>query len=58
MYVGAFKAAKERYLSVAYLMGSYRRRYGALLEDPENNYARGNNAWPTTLKGAHHLLIT
>ena len=34
--------AKERYLATAYLMSSYCRCYGQLLDNIENNYSRGN----------------
>ena len=35
--------AKERYLATAYLMSSYCRCYGQLLDNIENNYSRGND---------------
>ena len=58
MYIGAVKAAKDRYLTVTYMMGSDHHRYGALLEDMKNNCVCGKNEWPTKLIGAHHLLTT
>ena len=58
MCARAVKAAKERYLVVAYLMGSDCYRYWALLEYLENNYVFGNNKWPSKLTGYHHLLTT
>jgi hypothetical protein len=47
---------EERSMAVAFILGSDRLRFGKLVEDMENSYLQGNNKYPTTVVGAHHLL--
>lgn len=35
-----------------------RQRFGTLVDDLKNNFARGNNQYPTTMDGAHQMLLT
>ena len=48
--------ARQKYLAAAFLMGSDCRRYGYLIEDPENSFAKGNNEWLKTLDISYALL--
>jgi len=50
------KTAQERYLAVAFLLGSDRSRYGRLIKNLENDYLQGTNHYPTTVTGAYNLL--
>ena len=47
---------KERGLAVAFILCADRMRFGKLIEDIENSFLEGNNKYPTTVVGAHHLL--
>jgi hypothetical protein len=42
----ALQEAQERYLTVAFLIGADRARYGKLLENMENDYAQGVDQYP------------
>jgi hypothetical protein len=44
----AAEAAKQVYLTVAFLAGSDRNRYGKMLEDLENSYLQGRDKYPCT----------
>jgi hypothetical protein len=50
------KEAQERYLAVAFILGSDRSRFGLLIEHLENAYLQGQNGYPKTVTGAYHLL--
>jgi hypothetical protein len=58
----AMKTATERYLAVAFLLGSDKLRYGTLIEEIENKYLRnkGNSStagtYPTTVAEAYDYL--
>ena len=52
----AMAQAKEQYLATAFIMGADRRRYGSLIEDLENQYAKTKEQWPQTLTDAYALL--
>jgi hypothetical protein len=45
----ATRKAKERYLAVAFILGSDRVRYGKLIEDMENSYIKGDDKNPAEL---------
>ncbi len=47
---------KNRYLAVAFILGSDRSRYGRLIEELENSYLMGENNYPVTVTGAYGLL--
>jgi Zinc knuckle len=53
----ATKKAKERYLAVAFVLGSDRVRYGKLIEDLENSFIQGDDKYPTELTEAYNLLL-
>jgi hypothetical protein len=53
----AMKAAQEQYLSVAFLLGSDRNRYGKLMEDLENDYIQRQDRYPKTGTTAYSLLM-
>jgi hypothetical protein len=54
--------AKERYLAVAFLLGSDKARYGILVEEIENEYLRNRDentkvgSYPLTVSGAYEYL--
>jgi hypothetical protein len=50
------REGKERYLAVAFLLGSDRSRFGRLLENLENNFLQGQNNYPATVTAAYSLL--
>jgi hypothetical protein len=50
------KEAQERYLAVAFVLGSDRSRFGRLIEHLENSYLQGQNLYPKTVTAAYHLL--
>jgi hypothetical protein len=50
------KEAQERYLAVAFILGSDRSRFGRLIEHLENSYLQGQNLYPKTVTAAYHLL--
>jgi hypothetical protein len=52
----AVKASQDKYLAVAFILGSDRNRYGKLIENLENDYTQGQNRYPTTLTSAYGLL--
>ena len=51
------KDAQDRYLAVAFLLGSDRSRYGKLIENLENEFLQGRNNYPKTVTSAYNLLI-
>ena len=53
----AATTAGQKYLSAYFLMGSDYWRYGYLIEDLENSFAKFNNEWPKTLNRSYALLM-
>jgi hypothetical protein len=53
----AAKKAKERYLAVAFVIGSDRVRYGRLIGDLENSFIQGDDKCPTELTEAYKYNI-
>lgn len=49
--------AQDRYLAVAFILGSDRLRYGKLIENLENDYLQGRNSYPQNLTASYNLLI-
>ena len=49
--------AQEEYLVVLLLTKSDPKRYGSLVTDVENAYTRGQNGYPTTVRGAYDMLV-
>lgn len=49
-------AAREQYLAVRFLRGADRAKYGDVVLDLENTYAKGTNHIPATLAAAYSLL--
>ena len=49
--------AKERYLAVAFLLGSDRARFGKLIENLENDFLQGRDNYPKSVTGAFNILI-
>ena len=47
----------QRYLALAFLMGSDRSRFGRLLEKLENDFTAGNDNYPKTLTDAYNMLL-
>ncbi len=58
----ATTTAKERYLAVAFLLGSDKARYGIMVEEIENEYLRNRDentkvgSYPLTVSGAYEYL--
>ena len=50
------KEAQDRYLAVAFMLGSDRSRFGRLIENLENDFLQGRNNYPASLTGAYSLL--
>ena len=53
----AKEEAKEKFLAYAFLHGSDRERYGGLVTELENDYAKKDNRHRATLRGAYDLLV-
>lgn len=49
-------AAREQYLAIRFLRGADRAKYGDIVLDLENTYAKGTNHIPSTLAAAYSLL--
>ena len=49
-------AAREIYLSCAFIVASDPKRYGCLVEELENNYTKGNNTYPTNMVKSYQLI--
>jgi hypothetical protein len=49
--------AQDRYLAVAFILGSDRTRYGKLIENLENDFLQGRNSYPKNLTASYNLLI-
>ena len=49
-------AAREIYLSCAFIVASDPKRYGRLVEELENDYTKGNNNYPTNMVKAYQLI--
>jgi hypothetical protein len=45
----AQETVKDQYLAVMFLINSDKKRYGALVQDIENEYKRGSDTYPTSL---------
>lgn len=50
------KDAQQQYLSVAFILGSDRSRYGRLIENLENDFLQGQNSYPKTVTAAYNLI--
>lgn len=50
------RISQQKYLAVAFLLGSDRTRFGRLIEKLENDYLQGQNNYPHTLAAAYNLL--
>ena len=53
----ARRAARQRYLATAFLLGADRNRYGKLIEDLENDFIQGEDKYPKTIEAAYRLLL-
>jgi Reverse transcriptase (RNA-dependent DNA polymerase) len=51
------KSSRNQHVAIMFLNRSDRRRYGTLWADLENQFARGNNQYPTDLTEAYSLLV-
>ena len=51
------KKSQERYLAIMFLSQADPRRYGSLLNDMENNYAKGKNQFPLTIIDAYFMML-
>ena len=49
-------AAREIYLSCAFILASYPKRYGRLVEELENDYTKGNNNYCSNMVKAYQLI--
>jgi hypothetical protein len=52
----AKKYTKEKYLACIFVLGADRKRYGRLLENPENDFTQKTDRWPNTITDAYNLL--
>ena len=48
----AVESAKERYLAVAFILGSDRSRFSGVIQDLENSYTKDADVYPKTLDAA------
>lgn len=51
------KKSRSQALAHAFLFSADKGRYGTLLADLENQFARGNNQYPTDLSAAYSMLV-
>ena len=49
--------ARGKYLTTAFLLRSYRRRYGELVLSPKKNYAKQRSNYPRTLTNMYGLIL-
>ena len=49
-------AARDIYLSCAFIVASDPKRYGSLVEELENDYTKGNSTYPTNMVKAYQLI--
>ena len=49
-------AAREIYLSCAFIVASDHKRYDRLVAELENDYTKGNNNYPTNMVKAYQLI--
>ena len=49
-------AAREIYLSCAFVIASDPKRYGRLVKELKNDYTKGNNNYPTNMVKAYQLI--
>ena len=52
----AVKAAREKYLAMAFLSGADRARYGGLFKELHNDFTKGANNFPADVVCAYKLL--
>ncbi len=57
-YVDYATNVRERFLAMCFLWGSDQKRFGKLIAELDNNYARKQHQYPTTIKGAYDYLLT
>ena len=48
---------RGKYLATAFLLSSYRRRYGELILSLKNDYAKQKRNYPKTLTNMHGLMV-
>ena len=54
----AFRIVKERYLAVAFILGSDRKRYSKMIDELMNNFLQDDRtAFPQTVTDAHRNLV-
>jgi hypothetical protein len=53
----AWRADKDGYLAIFFLINSDQRCYGGLIRDIENEHTRGTDTYPSTLGGAYDYLV-
>jgi hypothetical protein len=53
----AQETVKDQYLAVMFLINSDKKRYGALVQDIENEYTRGSDTYPTSLSAAYDYIV-
>lgn len=56
-YVDYAEVVRERFLATCFLRGSDQKHFGKLLAELDNNYARKQHQYPTTIKGAYDYLL-
>ena len=49
--------SRDKYLAIAFLANSDKRRYNSLVVDIENDHTKGSNTYPQTLNAAYDYLI-
>ena len=49
-------ATKEIYLSCAFIVAYYPKRYGRVEEELENDYTKGNNNYPADMVNSYQLI--
>jgi hypothetical protein len=53
----AEKSAREKFLAIAFLLGSDRKRFGHLITDLKNDYAKSMNNYPSNVIAAKSLML-
>ncbi len=56
-YVNYTTIVKECFLATCFLRGSDPKRFRKLIAELDNNYARKQHQYPTTIKGAYNYLL-
>ena len=54
----AKEVVREKYLTIAFLLVSDLKRYGKLLLDLRNDFAKGQKNYPTTMRAEKSLMIS